>query len=430
MPDTWPPPRTPWLRPLLAIALLTTPALAQDVLLFDGSLRAGEARPDDTYAFTFRLYAAAEGGAALWTEQHPLVDVVAGDFYVDLGSIEPLTPTLFATGPLYLALAVDGEPLGDREPLGTMPRAFFAIEAGGVTGQHIDPASVRVGGREVIDAQGNWVGPGGPGGAPRPDWPPADDMVLVPAGPALIGDRENVRNPPREFNLPAFEIDRLEVTVEQYAACVRAGHCREPSIEDNAGFPYSVRNVHRYGCNWLWRGRENHPMNCLPWADADAYCRAVGKQIPTQPQWEKAARGGCEIHGGPACDILEDTANFPWGNAIDGDGCDIVNFGCVGGGRTDRRYTLPVDGLPAGASPYGALQMAGNVNEYTQGCIGDIPPGEAHPSVTGCQAEGDKGFRGGSVRRTQVFAPGIISADNLEEYRQNDVGIRCVRPVE
>lgn len=396
-------------RTLLAFLLMAAPALAQDVLLFDGSLRAGEARPDDTYAFTFRLYAAAEGGAALWTEQHPLVDVVAGDFYVDLGSIEPLTPALFANGALYLALAVDGEPLGGREPLGTLPRAFFAIEAGGVTGQHIAPASVRVGGREVIDAQGNWVGPGGPGGDPGSVWPPADDMVRVPAGPFLMGNREGRL---REVDLPAYSIDRLEVTVADYTRCIETGRCYEPRVWRE---PYTNVNG-QYRCNWGKAFRGRHPMNCVTFEEAVAYCRAVNKQLPDQAQWEKAARGGCEIDGDPRCDPLMDTRNYPWGNALPD--CEAGHFECPAPDHPDDYLviTRPVGGTEGGESPYGVRELSSSVAEHVHACIGEIGPDGPNFEDNRCVTVGEVGARG---RSELVWQTGRASAEAM--------GFRCAR---
>ena len=125
-----------------------------------------------------------------------------------------------------------------------------------------------------------------------------------------------------------FSIDRTEVTVAAYAACVRSGKCTQPGTGDN--------------CNWGKESRASHPINCVDWKQATAYCAAAGKRLPTEQEWEHAASG-------------TDGRTYPWGNQ------EPSNQACWN--RSDG--TCPVGAFPAGASPYGALDMAGNVWEWT-----------------------------------------------------------------
>ncbi|MEW6778040.1 MAG: SUMF1/EgtB/PvdO family nonheme iron enzyme [Bdellovibrionota bacterium] len=164
-------------------------------------------------------------------------------------------------------------------------------------------------------------------------------MVEVPAGEFWYGcdrkkDPECGKNDllAKPFSLKAFRIDRTEVSVADFSKCVGAGACKEPET----GPP----------CNWRKPGRENDPVNCVSAKAAEAYCRWRGKRLPSEAEWEKAARG-------------EDGRKFPWGD--DPPSCQLANTLNCGNG------TMPVGSLPAGASPYGALDMAGNIWEWTTG---------------------------------------------------------------
>jgi formylglycine-generating enzyme required for sulfatase activity len=123
--------------------------------------------------------------------------------------------------------------------------------------------------------------------------------------------------------LSDFQIDTTEVTQDQYAACVSAGACNPPA------------------CDWDC-SKTTFPASCIAFADAKSYCTFAGGHLPTEAEWEKAARGASGN-------------KFPWGNgAAD---CTLTNMAGCGD------QAKAVGSLPAGASPYGALDMAGNVVE-------------------------------------------------------------------
>jgi formylglycine-generating enzyme required for sulfatase activity len=169
-----------------------------------------------------------------------------------------------------------------------------------------------------------------------------DDMVCVPAGPFSMGcnggDCDSDEVPYHTVHLDSFDIDRHEVTVERYEACVQDGACTPPWT---GGY-----------CNFGIADRADHPVNCVLWEQAVDYCTWVGRRLPSEAEWEKAARG-------------TDGRTYPWGN--EPSGCDYaVMYTFSDGEGCGRDSTWPVGSKPAGASPYGVLDMAGNIGEWVQ----------------------------------------------------------------
>jgi formylglycine-generating enzyme required for sulfatase activity len=224
-------------------------------------------------------------------------------------------------------------------------------------------------------------GGGGGGAATTP-------LVPVPAGEFAMGDDSLAGSRPRHtFRVEAFQIDKLEVTRAQFKSFLDAtGH--KPASVNSAQFPAS---------------EGQHPVVWVAWADAFAYCKFVGGRLPTEAEWEKAARG-------------TDGRAYPWGN--DADAAKAVSKETSGG------RTRPVGSLPAGASPSGALDMAGNVAEWTQS---ELRP---YPYLAGDGRNADEGiehrvFRGGSwqnsVEETRVFLRSSF------DFGHPAIGFRCAR---
>lgn len=187
-----------------------------------------------------------------------------------------------------------------------------------------------------------------------------------------------------------FWMDETPVTVAQYLEAVKSGACTPPDGTDK----------NKYS-NWNVRGRKNHPVNCIDWYQACAYAKWAKKRLPTEEEWEWAARGGNEAR------------EYPWGNeepsdqlCWDGEGNDL-GFG-------NRYSTSPVGSYPKGNSRHGLKDMAGNVYEWTSSTYESDSKDRV---LRGCGWNiGDPGFVRAPYRN--FFSP---------TFRSSNLGVRCVR---
>ena len=228
-------------------------------------------------------------------------------------------------------------------------------------------------------------------------------MIHVPAGAFWMGCNaskdsacEADEKPQTEVTLPAYWLDKYEVTVADYGLCVAAGKCAAPP--GGLGYP-----------NWGVSGREQHPVNNVNWPKARAYCQwlGAGYDLPTQKQWEMAARGSCEHNGGSAA-CKAGMRIYPWGDQSPN--CEYAVYN-AGGPGCGKGATWPVGSKPKGVSPYGLYDMAGNIGEWTL-----VPTGDY--GVT----------RGGNW---SWWAAQLRASDRdvrLKTSHDHKYGLRCARP--
>jgi len=223
-----------------------------------------------------------------------------------------------------------------------------------------------------------------------------DAMVHVPAGEFLMGraNGENDEAPERRVYVDAFYIDRTEVTNAMYKAfCDATGYLPPVSPTWDTGY---------------FRSKPDHPALNLTWDQATAYCKWAGKRLPTEAEWEKAARG-------------TDGRVYPWGNVW---ADSLTNLRA--GDRFEK--AAPVGAFPAGASPYGALDMAGNVWEW----CADWYLLEAYATASNRNPTGPAGPAPRRVVRGGSFASGQSDAEvaNRDKFAPNQlldhIGCRCV----
>jgi formylglycine-generating enzyme required for sulfatase activity len=219
-------------------------------------------------------------------------------------------------------------------------------------------------------------------------------MTLVPAGPFMMGCNTSIEGaavcgapeqadelPYRSVTLNAFLIDKLEASRAKYSECVNAHVCVATGAEMTSNLPVAVT-----------------------WQQATTYCVWAGKRLPTEAEWEKAARG-------------DDGRTFPWGDSPPN--CTLVDFADCGGSY------VTVDSLPAGVSPYGALNMAGDISEWVRDLYQSDYYATSPTSNPPGPITGDKGnvLRGGN---------GISAPEGLRAARRffgfgGGFGFRCAR---
>jgi sulfatase modifying factor 1 len=229
-------------------------------------------------------------------------------------------------------------------------------------------------------------------------------MIRIPAGWFWMGSREGEgdedERPQHQVYLDAFYIAETPVTNAEYKKFVDATGHRVPFEDWDSAKPYNWDRLRRT----FPAGKENHPVVLVSWDDANTYARWAGKRLPTEAEWEKAARG-------------TDRLTYPWGNTFDQSRCNTWESGIQG--------TTPVGQFRNGASPYGVLDMVGNVWEwcadwYDSNYYKHSPNHNPRGPNTGYS----RSLRGGSWSYHQVYARCAARFGGSPGYRLNLLGFR------
>ena len=262
-------------------------------------------------------------------------------------------------------------------------------------------------------------------------------MVRVAAGEFRMGAASTAgglpdEQPERSVFLDAFYIDRFEVTNDAYFQFVSSTGHRVPENLNPAATLWKDRTPQP--------GIERHPVVNVSWTDADAYCRWVGKRLPTEAEWEKAARG-------------TDARRYPWGNQWE---ISLANSASYWAGRTvefnsaadwesfwikgegsqiakekglnGEVLTMPVGSFPAAASAYGLLDMAGNVAEWVQDWYNpNYYPSAPLTNPAGPERGAIKSMRGGSWLKPAVSLRTTDRDWGTMDSRPSGTGFRCAQ---
>jgi formylglycine-generating enzyme required for sulfatase activity len=220
--------------------------------------------------------------------------------------------------------------------------------------------------------------------AKAPVKPPAGEMARLPGGTVSTMDGS--------LKLKPFQLDVTEVTVAAYAACVKAGKCKPAGTDE----PF---------CNGGKTDRADHPINCVDFAQATAFCKWAGKRLPTEPELTWATQGA-----------TEEGTSYPW-PLVNGEEVEPADQLCWDGGSVQRSTkdlgTCAVGSFPAGDSPQGLKDLVGNVSEWTS-----TPGDDAtfRRVRAGTWQDADAGSIGANVRN-----------ESFIEGRAVYIGIRCAK---
>jgi eukaryotic-like serine/threonine-protein kinase len=186
---------------------------------------------------------------------------------------------------------------------------------------------------------------------------PPGAMVEVAAGKLHACDEDQGKCP-QVTELPAYSINRTEVTAARFAECVKAGVCESGHYLTYADSEF---------CNLAAPGRETHPVNCVDYFAARSFCQWVGRRLPTLQEWQLAARG-------------ESNRKYPWGDTEPD--CSFSNYHGTKGRGCGKTYTWPAGSSEGNTSASGALDLGGNVMEWTSSMArlpDDDPEGKTIP---------------------------------------------------
>ncbi|HSB03009.1 MAG TPA: SUMF1/EgtB/PvdO family nonheme iron enzyme, partial [Anaerolineales bacterium] len=330
-------------------------------------------RPSPSSNFNFRLVGGVAGGLLI------IGFLIWGTAKL-LGNSPPVTPEL--TGTLQVNMALSSQP---TTTITSQPSATIAFQS--------EPTNTISSTEITISATATALGIGS-------TLTGNDGMTLlyVPAGEFTMGNNNDgvAEKPAHTVYLDAFWIDKTEVTNRMYYLCVMEGTCKEPTAKN------SVKRYNYYG-NSVY---DNYPVIYIGRNMSKTYCEWVGRRLPTEAEWEKAARG-------------TDERTYPWGNSLPND--HLLN--------TSIEDVTEVGKYPDGASPYGVLDMAGNVWEWVADWYSDKYYASSPDSnPLGPNSGQYRVLRGGSFPYHLMLDPGVASTIRYQINPTSvnaNIGFRC-----
>jgi formylglycine-generating enzyme required for sulfatase activity/serine/threonine protein kinase len=263
-------------------------------------------------------------------------------------------------------------------------------------------------------------------------------MVLVPGGRFFMGSDDAalaVAKPAHRVTLDTFCVDSNEVTAAEYKDCSDHGECKRADLDpsypksDGTSDADHTKNRAAYAefCNFGKEGREKHPINCVSWALADNYCKVQKKRLPTEAEWEFAARGS-------------DGRKFPWGDdpgdatRMNACGSECNAWETTKGLKPSARMydaddgypgTAPVGSFAAGKTKLGVNDMVGNVWEWTADWF-EIYRNEEQVNPRGAATGERKVIRGGAFNGgAQTWVSPAFRAHQVATASSHGIGFRC-----
>ncbi len=425
-------------RPSPATLGLTVDPAVEQVFL-----KALAVKPSDRYADAGELWNALRESMGLEPARSVAPSSALGARLGRLRESRP-TPTPASSGsagaaPIPSSASVLSHPIALPEPAAKqtphVPVALSALAAAIVVG--IGVAIFGLSPKSKSVAHNNVPVPSAPSSAsvvaivaPTPTCPKG--MIEIPGGRFFMGsddaDALPFEKPAHNVTLSPYCMDELEVTTAKYVACSDSGECRRAGTTNEwKGITSGEQTAFDPLCNARDRdAKGKHPINCVTWQMADEFCKNAGGRLPTEAEWEFAARG-------------PDGRKYPWGDEPPGDGTiNACGKECVAWGKAHHQdetamyagddgfaTTAPVGSFPKGKSRYGIQDVVGNVWEWTADRYGDYGA-DALTDPKGPTDGDDRVIRGGAwnggyaawVRPTFRF-------HQLPTTRSYGVGFRC-----
>jgi len=258
-----------------------------------------------------------------------------------------------------------------------------------------------------------------------------DGMNAIPGGRFFMGSDDDLplERPAHQVSLAPFCMDVHEVTTEAYGRCSDRGECKRAGQTNKwSGITAADRKSFDAQCNGRDPERGRHPINCVDWEMADRFCRLAGKRLPTEAEWELAARG-------------PDGRRYPWGDEapsalrLNACGPECVAWGKQHGVAEEAMYaesdgwptTAPVGSFPAGQSRYGIQDVVGNVWEWTADRYAPYGPAE-QTDPEGPEEGDERVIRGGAWNGAQPsWVRPTFRYKNDPATRSYGVGFRCAK---
>ena len=346
-------------------------------------------------------------------------------------AVEPPQQVPRSRAPLFVALGV----VGALAIGGVAWLALGGKDDGGKGDGGKGEAAARDGAGPA-SAEGGGVGPEagkGPTEPVVPAGPCPEGMVLVEGGSYFMGvDSPDpllaAAAPSHKVEVKSFCLDRREVTVAEFHRCSDPGECKRAFLKSHWADPTDEPEVEMAAfsslCNEGREGVNDHPINCVTWAQADAFCRFRGARLPTEVEWERAARGG-------------DGRPFPWGEQPPGfERLNACGSECLAWFRRSKIgldagmfnasdahvETSAVGSFPQGRGKGDIDDLAGNVAEWTADPFVAYPGG----TLSALVPEGSRVVRGASIHGTSVAEVSPAFRRPVPEtWHPHDVGFRC-----
>jgi len=267
---------------------------------------------------------------------------------------------------------------------------------------------------------------------------PKDNALMgyVPAGEFTMGSQADDPNaysnekPPHVVYLDAFWIDQTEVTNAMFARFIEETAYQTDAEQAGYGFVYLPSSddwEETNGANWTDPvgpenniiGLEHYPVVQVSWNDANAYCEWADRRLPTEAEWEKAARGA-------------DARQYPWGNDFNGQYLNYCDSNCIMVNSQDNSTSdgyldlAPVGTYPTGSSPYNALDMSGNVWEWVEDWFDETYyQTTSNNNPLGPKSGTYRTLRGGSWSNGNIFVRSAIRTGSLPNEAIDNLGFRC-----